>query len=104
MSGIVLSREEKDLKRVIDAVMQLLEGRSNAVGRVTLRAGFTTTVVAAPNVGITTEVVFAPRTPHAEALSPQPYVALGGMRLGSFTITHANSAFTDLTFGYMGFG
>ena len=39
MSGPTLSAEERDLARIVRAVRQLAEGRSNAVGTFTLTAG-----------------------------------------------------------------
>ena len=38
MAGLTLSPSERDLIRIVMAVRQLMEGRSNAVGQVTLAA------------------------------------------------------------------
>ncbi|MFA6267861.1 MAG: hypothetical protein WC670_19360 [Pseudolabrys sp.] len=104
MSGINLSPEEKAIHRVVAAVRQLMQGRSNAVGQVTLTAGQTTTVVTsavakgAANIGIDSEVMLSPRTANAAAALATTYVS--SILQGSFTITHANNAQTDRIFGF----
>lgn len=106
MSGIDLLAEERDLRRIVQAVRQMKEGRTNTVGRVTLRTGQTTTTVtanseatrAAANCSINSEVPLMPRTAHAAAILAQTYISSTGQ--GTFTITHPSSAEVDLTFGF----
>jgi hypothetical protein len=99
VSGIVLSWKETSIPRIVQAVRQLLEGRSNAGGTVTLRNGHTTTVVSAPNCSPSCNVFLTPKTAAAAALTP-PYVQAADTLLGSFTITHTDPGGTDATFGY----
>ena len=98
--AINLNPAEKDIWRIVQAIIQILQGRSNSVGLVTLRANQVTTVVSWPNCGKDSQIFFTAKTPHAEALSPQPYVKTADVMLGSFTVTHASSANTDLIFGF----
>jgi hypothetical protein len=104
MSGINLSADEKRPWFIVQAILNLAMGRSNAVGRVTLRPNQTTTVVtrdvhkAAVNVGVDSEVFLTPRTANAAAAWPTTYIS--EVKQGQFTITHANNAQADKTFGF----
>jgi hypothetical protein len=104
MSGYVPPPHEKDPYKIVRAVRELFEGRSNAVGSFTLASGAASTTVAAQNCGAGSTVLFAPTSAHAAA-----EIAAGGMYVsavanGSFTVTHANNAQTDRTFLYAAFG
>jgi hypothetical protein len=98
MSGLTLSPSERDTFKIVTAVRQLMEGRSNAVGSLTLTAGTTSTAVSAPNCGPSSEVFLSPRTANAAGALGTTYVS--AVASGSFTLTHANAATTDRTFGY----
>lgn len=106
MSGPALSPLEVDIRKIVAAVIALLSGRSNAVGEVTLRAGQTTTTVtkavdpAAVNVSAGSEIFLTPRTANAAAAIATTYVLASAVTQGSFTITHANNAQVDKTFGW----
>ena len=100
MAGINLLPETKDIKRIVWAIRQLLAGRANSVGTVTLRTGQTTTTVTALNCALSSEVFLSPRTANAAAIIASTYVKYTDIRQGSFTITHPSSANTDLTFGW----
>ena len=104
MSGINLAPEETNTYRIVQAIIQLLQGRSNAVGTVTLRANQTTTVVtkavhrAAVNVSADSEVFLTPRTANAAAALTNVYVS--SIVQGGFVLTHASTATTDRTYGF----
>ena len=49
MSAPQLSPSETQLFRIVNAVRQLMQGRSNAAGSVTLAPGAASTAVSAPN-------------------------------------------------------
>ena len=100
MAGTVLAPQEKSIPRIVQAINQLLQGRVNSTGVVTLRTGATTTVVAAPNCGPASQVFLTPKTAHAAALTPPPYVLAANVTLGQFVITHPVSGFTDLNLGW----
>jgi hypothetical protein len=104
MSGFAPASGERDLYRIVTAIRQLFEGRSNAVGSFTLAAGATTTTVTANNCGAGSTVLLTPTTAHAAA-----EIAAGGMYVSavankSFTVTHANNSQSDRTFQYACFG
>lgn len=81
---------------VRDAVRQLVRGRSNAWGEVTLTAGVTTTTVtAAQVVGVNSSVHLMPMTANAAAALGTTWVTTAN---GSFVLTHTNNAQTDRKF------
>lgn len=100
MTAPVLQITEKDFQKIVFAINQLGQGRSNAVGSVTLTASAASTTVTAMTCGAGSTPVLTPTTAHASA-----EVAAGGMYVsavanGSFTITHANNSQSDRTFLY----
>lgn len=102
MSGNVPSLREADPFRLSQAINELFQGRSNAVGTCTLTAAATSTVVAAENCGDESQVFLTPRTANAAAAIATTYVSSVGN--GTFTLTHANNAQVDRTFGYVAIG
>ncbi len=101
-SGLYLSPAEADPLKQNAAIRQLIEGRSNAVGSVTLTAGTTSTVVTAPTCGPQSAVFLFPTTANAAAIVASTYV--GTVAAGTFTVTHPNDADTDKTFFWACFG
>jgi hypothetical protein len=108
MAGITLSPAERDLSRIVLAVRQLTEGRSNAVGSVTLTPDtgtpVTSTAVAAPNCGPGSAVLLFPQTANAAAALGTTYVPAADVAAGIFTIRHASAATTDRTFHFVCLG
>lgn len=102
MAGSVPSLSEKDPFRMVQAINELFQGRSNAAGVCTLTASATTTTVAAENCGDESKVFLMPTTVNAAAAVATTYIT--AVRNGSFTITHANNAQTDRTFSYAAIG
>lgn len=100
--AIQIRPEERDPQRFNDAIRQLVEGRGNNIGTVTLRAGQTTTTVSFPNCSKDCQVFLTPRTANAAAALPSTYISV--VSQGSFTITHANAVSVDRTFGYLCIG
>lgn len=102
--AIQLAPEETNIWRIVQAIIQLVQGRSNAVGEITLRAGHTTTVAtrlthpAVINVSKDSEVFLTPRTANAAAVVASTYIS--ATIQGGFTVTHPSSANTDMTFGF----
>lgn len=96
MSGITLSPQETRLWRIVQAVIALLTGASNAGGTVTLRAGQTTTIVSSEVVASGMRVLLTPTTANAAAVVAATYVSLVGQK--TFTITHPNNANVDKIF------
>lgn len=104
MAGNVPSLSERDPFRFAQALNELFQGRSNAVGTCTLTANVTTTVVSAENCGDQSQVFLFPKTANASAAVATTYILSANIRNGSFTITHANNAQTDRTFSYAAIG
>jgi len=92
------------LKQIIKVVQNLLQGRSNNAHAVTLTAnvGTTTVTLAKDEIGQATLVFFMPQTANAAAEigAGTMYVSARNVLSNTFTITHANNAQTDRTFGF----
>ena len=95
---MTVSTNETDQTKINRAIQQLEQGRLNVTGVCTLAPGATTTTVKAPNCGGRSQVLLTARTASAAAAFATSYVS--AVSNGSFTITHANNAQTDRTFGY----
>src|ERR1700716_674443 len=104
MSALVLAADEKDARKVNAAINNLAQGRSNAVGTVTLTAGAATTPVTARNCGAGSVVLLSPLTAHAAAEIGNGTVYVSAVAKGSFTLAHANNAQNDRTFGWVALG
>jgi hypothetical protein len=84
------------VRQIAFVVKQMLDGKTNATGAVTLSATATTTTLNDKRIGVNSVVVFMPTT--ANAASESPYVT--GRGDGTCTINHASTADTDKTFNY----
>lgn len=104
MSSINITRDERDPARLAAAIVELAQGRSNAVGRVTLRANNATTVVPAENCGEGSIPLLIPMSANAGAEIGNGTLHVSAVANGSFTITHANNAQTDRNFGWFAVG
>ena len=92
--------QEEFNRKVSEIGNQILEGKINAHGSVTLTASSATTVVTDRRVGNLSVVVFMPETANAAAEIPTMYVSAIAPRSSTFTITHTNNAQTDRDFKY----
>lgn len=101
-SGLSHSSGETDPRRISSALKQILEGRSNAVGTVTLThdSTATTTTVAAPNCGPNSVVLLSPATDQAAASFPTTYVRDEDVSAGQFIVTHQPTSNATETFGW----
>lgn len=91
---------EEAVRLLANAVNGIADGRSNAVGTMTLTASTTTTQISDRRVGTDSVISFMPTTANAAA-----EIGAGGMYVsevtqGSFTVTHANNGQTDRDFSY----
>lgn len=100
MAGLTLNPGETMLSRIVQVVRQLIEGKSNATGTFTLTANAGSTQVTAPTCGLSSVILYSPLTAHASAEIGNGTIYISGVALGSFTLTHANNAQVDRTFGY----
>jgi len=99
-----LSPLANDAREVATIVNNILDGKINATGTVTLTASAASTAVTEDRAGATSVILFMPTTANAAAEQ-----AAGGMYVSSrgkqtFTITHANNTQSDRTFGYIVIG
>lgn len=101
MSARVLAPDETDLRKIVVAVNQYAQGRSNAGGTFTCTIGSSTTTVTDANVGSTSQIAVCPATGVAS-------VELGGgsffidtIAAGSFVAHHTNTATANRTFRYV---
>jgi len=104
VSAPQLAPSETQLYIIVNAVRQLMQGRSNAAGSVTLAASAAATTVAAPNCAPGAQVFLCPRTAHAAAELAAGTCWVSAVAAGSFTVTHANNLQTDRTFSYVCLG
>jgi len=104
MSALVIAPDEKDARKIATAINQLAQGRSNAVGTLTLTVNVASTVVIAKNCGAGSVVLLSPATAHAAAELAAGTLYVSAVGNGSFTLTHANNAQTDRTFGFVAIG
>jgi hypothetical protein len=104
MSGNVPIPSEKDPFKIVRAVRELFEGRSNAVGSFTLAANAASTAVPAANCGAASTVLLTPTTAHAAAEIGNGTIYVSTVANGSFTVTHANNSQADRTFLYAALG
>lgn len=90
--------EREHRRQIADAVNALLQARNDPpAGQVTLTASQTTTVVFDTNCLVNSRVFLVPRT--SSAAAEQVFVA--NVAVGSFTLSHANSATTDRIFDFL---
>jgi hypothetical protein len=101
---LVLQPAGATLRDAVTAINQLMQGRSNATGQVTLTASAATTVLSKTTVNEDAEVFLIPRTANAAAELAAGTAYISDVSRGSFTITHANNAQSDRTFGYIVIG
>jgi hypothetical protein len=104
MSAPQLSPAETQTYRIVNAIRQLMQGRSNAAGSVTLAAAAAATTVTAPNCAAGSQVFLFPRTAHAAAELAAGGCWVSAIAAGAFTIAHANNAQTDRMFSYVCLG
>lgn len=100
MSGNFPATNEKDTSRIVQAIRDLFQGRSNAMGSFTCALNEATTTVVHPNVGLESTIHLSPRHANAAAEIGAGTIYISAVGRGSFTVTHANSATANRTFQY----
>ncbi len=94
--------QKQQLLLVCIAVNEILKGRMNNTGTVTLTAGATSTDVDDNQFQSDQVPLLVPTTANAAAAITTTY--LSARDKGTFTLTHANNAQTDRTFLYVRIG
>lgn len=80
-------------------INEILKGRANNVGEVTLTASATSTTISDIRIKLTMTAVLIPRTANAAAALTNVYIS--AVADGSITLTHSNTATVDRTFDYI---
>lgn len=99
-------RESTDERRhrtqIATRVNQMLVGKINNVGDMTLAANSSATILKDQRLSASSTLQFDPLTANAaaELFGGTMYITAANRRAGSFTITHSNAASTDRTFRY----
>jgi len=88
---------------IADIIRQIMTGKINATGSVTLTANSATTTLTDARLSINSVVLFDPTTATAatELYGATMYVLTANRTNGVWTITNANNAQTDRTFKYL---
>src|SRR5882724_10198326 len=84
--AIQLQPQEKSIVRIVQAIIELVQGRQNSIGDVTLTVVPTSTVVSFVNCSSDCRVFLQPQ--NAAAVAAQATVAKADTLKGSFTIRH----------------
>ncbi len=99
-----LGWNETDLRKINAVVRQLMEGRSNATGTVTLSTDATSTSVTAPTVGASSIIALSPQTSAAAGALATSYIPSTDVSPGVFVVRHSSSTSTARTFGWVALG
>ena len=99
MRALPITAEQREANRTIN---QLIEGRNNSFGTVTLTANAASTVVSSLIIPKTGVPLLMPMTANAAAALATTYAS--AVINGAFTLTHANNAQADKTFRYVVLG
>lgn len=93
------SDERDHRERTARAVNQILQGKTNNFGSVTLTANDTTTTLTDIRIGVNSVILLQPTTANAAGALATTYPGTPGD--GTVTINHANAATVDRTFKYV---
>jgi hypothetical protein len=99
-----LAPAEKNVATIVQTIIQLVQGRSNANGRVTLTPSAGSTVVPAVNCAVGATPILTPLTADAAAEIGNGTLYVSAVSNGSFTISHANNAQADRNFAWAAYG
>jgi len=95
--------DEKDHRaRLSDAINNILQGKTNNRGSITLTASSATSTLSDKRIGADSVILLQPTTANAAAELATLYFGTPGD--GSVTINHANNAQVDRTFKYVVIG
>lgn len=92
------------LWNLTDRANDIIDGRINAIGEVTLTANATSTTVTDNKFDSSMVVLLQPKTANAAAAIGTTYITDANKTKGQFVITHANNAQVDRTFAYVRLG
>ena len=104
MKSFQLALSSKEPTKFVDSINNIIKGRSENYGQVTLTANVASTTVTNDNISQYSEILLSPKTANAAAALATTYIPEATILNGSFVIQHANNAQTDKTFGYVWVG
>lgn len=91
---------ESRIRELVFFIQQLIDGRNNASGQVTLTANDTATTISKSTINGDAAFIAFPATANAAAELAAGTIH-ASVAAGTVTITHANNAQTDRTFYYV---
>lgn len=91
---------EEWLRNLAMLVRQLLFGKTNAVGDITLTINVASSTLTDERIGADSHITFMPTTANARTELYGDTMHVSARAKGSATITHANNAETDRDFTY----
>jgi len=98
-----IDSNEQDQGRQNRVLQQLIEGRTNATGTVTLSTGATSTTVTAPTAGANSAIFLFPQTSIAQS-SGAAYVASTDVTAKQFIVHHSSSTSTARSYYWVALG
>ena len=100
MRSFQLPLSTGEIRKLVDSINNIIKGRTENVGQVTLTANAASTTVTNDNISEDSEIMLSPKTANAAAALSTTYIPEATILNGSFVIQHANNAQTDRDFGY----
>ena len=95
-----LNPSGSDVREISEIVNNLVEGKTNNTGSITLAvASATTTTIYDERIGYNSVILLMPTTANAVASLTNVYVSARAK--GSATLTHSANTNTDKTYGYI---
>lgn len=86
-------------REISEVVNNLMNGKSNNIGTITLAQSSATTTLLDARIGIESVILFTPTSSHAAAEMAHLYIS--AQTSGEATITHRNTGHSDLNFQYV---
>src|SRR2546422_516495 len=100
--AIQLQPDERDPQRIVDAIIQLVQGRMHAVGDFTLAPGATSTAVPWENCSKDSRIFLMPETQNAALATI--WIPPADITQGGFTVRHGSDAAVDRSFSFLCIG
>lgn len=88
-----------DARTTANVIRNLVDGKSNNTGSITLTANATSTTLTDTRVGANSVIVFMPKTANAASAMTSLFVSARGT--GTATLTHDSNAATDRHLEYV---
>lgn len=86
-------------RQISEVVNNLMNGKSNNIGTVTLAQSSATTTLTDARIGVESVILFTPTSSHAA--SEMAHLYISAQTSGEATITHRNTGHSDLHFQYV---